>query len=147
MWFKHPLLRLAITGSIGLLFGLGLLLSGMANPHKVMGFLDIAGSWDPSLAVVMLGAITIGSLGFAWAKRHRHALLGTAMQLPQATHIDKPLIIGALLFGCGWGLAGYCPGTAWVAMANGQYDALIFIVAMLVGMRLYRWFDAARAKP
>lgn len=138
-------MRQLITVAIGFVFGCGLLLSGMANPNKVLGFLDITGQWDPSLAMVMLGAITIASIGFAWAKRHTIAVLGQAMQLPKATVIDKPLIIGSLLFGTGWGVAGFCPGTAWVATAAGNGDAALFFLAMLIGMRLFSWFDTTRS--
>ncbi len=122
---------------VGLLFGLGLIISGMTNPAKVIGFLDLFGAWDPSLAFVMAGAILIGSVGFALAKKRHRSLLGAPMHLPTATKLDKRLLLGSLAFGVGWGIAGFCPGPAIVSAAAGQPKAWIFLVAMLVGMTLY----------
>ncbi len=122
---------------VGLLFGLGLIVSGMTNPAKVIGFLDLAGAWDPSLAFVMGGAILIGSGGFALAKKRQRSLLGAPMQLPTSTKLDKRLLLGSLAFGIGWGIAGFCPGPAVVSAAAGQPKAWIFVAAMLVGMVLY----------
>lgn len=119
----------------GLLFGLGLLLAGMANPAKVQAFLDLAGAWDPSLMLVMGGAIAIAAPAFAWAKRHQRTLLGASLELPQARHLDRRLLLGAALFGAGWGMAGICPGPALVLLAQGK--ALIFVLAMLAGMGLH----------
>ncbi|MEZ0197860.1 DUF6691 family protein [Pseudomonas qingdaonensis] len=102
----------------GLLFGMGLLLSGMANPTKVLGFLDLAGQWDPSLALVMVGAIGVALLPMAWARQHAVSLLGGAMQLPARRDIDRRLVGGSLIFGIGWGLAGVCPGPALVLLAG-----------------------------
>jgi len=128
-----------ITAALaGVIFGIGLLLSGMANPVKVLGFLDLAGRWDPSLAMVMGGAIAVGVVGFAIAKRRTHSLLKLPMQLPTATVIDRRLLIGSALFGIGWGLAGICPGPALVSLAMGVPQAVAFVVAMLVGMQLSR---------
>jgi len=121
----------------GLVFGLGLLVSGMADPQKVLGFLDIAGTWDPSLALVMGGAIALGLPGFALARRRSRSLLGAPMQLPARQTIDAPLLFGSALFGIGWGLAGYCPGPALVGTAAGLGSAAIFSMAMLAGMLLY----------
>ena len=121
----------------GLLFGLGLILSGMTDPGKVLGFLDLFGLWDPSLALVMGGAIAVGLVAFTVAKKRSMSLLGGAMQLPTQKQIDKRLVIGSLLFGAGWGVAGFCPGPALVSMASGQPKALIFVLAMLAGMALY----------
>lgn len=121
----------------GLLFGLGLMLSGMADPAKVIAFLDLAGAWDPSLAFVMLGAIAVASAGFHIAGKRSRTLLGDAMRLPAAGRIDRPLVLGSLAFGVGWGLAGYCPGPALAALLSGRAEPLIFVVAMLVGMMLY----------
>ncbi len=119
---------------VGLVFGLGLLLSGMTDPGKVLGFLDLFGQWDPSLAFVMGGAILVGFFAFALAKKRTSNLLGGALSLPKSSVIDKRLVIGSLLFGAGWGLAGFCPGPALVSMAAGQEKALIFVAAMVVGM-------------
>jgi len=125
----------------GLLFGLGLIVSGMANPAKVLGFLDLAGSWDPSLAFVMAGAIGVGVLAFAVARRRTVSLLGEAMKLPTSNHIDRRLIGGSVLFGVGWGIAGFCPGPGLAALGMGEVKALVFVVAMLVGMGLFEWFE------
>ena len=122
---------------VGLIFGLGLILSGMTDPGKVMGFLDIAGMWDPSLALVMGGAIAVGFFAFALAKKRTMNFLGGALHLPQSNQIDKPLVIGAMMFGAGWGLAGFCPGPALVSLASGQIKAALFVVLMLVGMQVF----------
>lgn len=118
----------------GLLFGLGLLLSGMTDPGKVQGFLDLAGAWDPSLAFVMGGGVLVGLMAFGIAKKRDTSLLGAAFHWPHITQIDKPLVIGSLLFGVGWGLAGFCPGPALVTLAAGYDKAVVFVLAMLVGM-------------
>ena len=122
---------------VGLLFGLGLLLSGMTDPAKVIGFLDVLGAWDPSLALVMGGAITVGFFGFAVAKKRTTALLGGAMQLPAGRDIDRRLVIGGLVFGTGWGLAGFCPGPALVSVGAGHAQAVVFVLAMLMGMAVH----------
>jgi uncharacterized protein len=124
----------AIEFIVGLLFGWGLLLSGMTDPGKVQGFLDLFGAWDPSLAFVMGGAIVVGFFAFGLAKRRTRTFLGSALHLPTAADIDKPLVVGSLLFGAGWGLAGFCPGPAIVSMAAGQPKAAVFVAAMLAGM-------------
>jgi uncharacterized membrane protein YedE/YeeE len=121
----------------GLIFGLGLIVSGMANPAKVIGFLDLAGRWDPSLAFVMGGAIGVGVVGFAMARRRTRSLLGAPMQLPASTELSKRLVLGSLAFGIGWGLAGFCPGPAIVSAAAGYGKAWIFVLAMIVGMMLF----------
>ena len=121
----------------GLLFGLGLITSGMANPAKVLGFLDLAGDWDPSLAFVMVGAIAIGSCGFAVAGRRARALLGQPIRLPETAPIDARLIGGSALFGLGWGLAGICPGPGVVLLGAGLTKGLIFCLAMVGGMTLF----------
>ena len=125
----------------GLVFGLGLILSGMANPAKVLGFLDVAGSWDPSLALVMLGAIAVGLLAFTAARRRTKSLLGLPMRLPSSTDIDGRLLGGGLLFGIGWGIAGFCPGPALVAVGMGELKAVVFVVAMLLGMGIYELLE------
>jgi uncharacterized membrane protein YedE/YeeE len=122
---------------VGLLFGLGLIISGMTDPGKVIGFLDISGAWDPSLALVMAGAIALGFFAFAIAKKRTINFLGGALHLPKSNQIDKPLIIGAVLFGAGWGLAGFCPGPALVSMASGQVKGALFMVFMVAGMQLF----------
>ena len=135
----------------GLVFGLGLILSGMTDPSKVIGFLDLAGRWDPSLAFVMGGAILVGVVAFQFAKGHEKSLLGDTMHLPTARKVDRRLVLGSLAFGTGWGLAGYCPGPALVAVAQGGTQPLIFVAAMLAGMALYeiqdRWAAAPPQKP
>ena len=128
---------------VGLLFGLGLLLSGMTDPAKVIGFLDLFGSWDPSLAMVMGGAILVGIFGFAVAKKRTTALLGGAMQLPTNRDIDRRLVIGGLVFGTGWGLAGFCPGPALVSAGAGHVQAIVFLVSMVAGMAVHE-FSALR---
>jgi hypothetical protein len=122
----------------GLLFGFGLIVSHMADPEKVLGFLDVAGPWDPSLAFVMGGAVGIGTIAFALARRRTRSLLGAPLAWPAATRIDRPLIAGSALFGIGWGLAGFCPGPALVTAAGGQPKAWVFAAAMLAGMALHR---------
>jgi hypothetical protein len=129
----------------GLVFGLGLILAGMADPAKVLGFLDLAGAWDPSLALVMGGALAIGLVAFAVAKRRTASLLGQPMRLPTARRIDARLVGGSLLFGIGWGLAGFCPGPALVALGMGEAKALVFVVAMLAGMGLFELIERLRA--
>ena len=119
---------------VGLIFGIGLIFAGMTDPSKVIGFLDIAGNWDPSLAFVMGGAILVGFIAFRFAKKRTTNFIGGAMHLPTKNDIDRRLIIGSLLFGAGWGLAGFCPGPALVSMASGQAQALTFVAAMVVGM-------------
>ncbi|WBY03660.1 hypothetical protein PE066_09045 [Ramlibacter tataouinensis] len=131
----------AIEFLVGLLFGWGLLLSGMTDPGKVQGFLDVAGAWDPSLAFVMGGAIAVGFFAFALARKRTRTLLGGALQLPTARDIDKPLVVGSLIFGAGWGLAGFCPGPGLVAMAAGNGKALVFVAAMVVGMLGFELLD------
>lgn len=134
----------------GLLFGIGLLLSGMTDPGKVLGFLDLFGTWDPSLALVMGGAILVGFFAFAVAKQRTTNFLGGALQLPTAKHIDRRLLIGGLLFGAGWGLAGFCPGPGIVSMFSGQAKGAVFVLAMVAGMLLFeaaeRFIHAPRAQ-
>ena len=125
----------------GLVFGLGLIISGMADPSKVLGFLDLAGNWDPSLAFVMGGALLVGSLAFPFAVKRPQSLLGEAMRLPTATKIDWRLVLGSLTFGVGWGLAGYCPGPALVSLAQGGAKPLLFFVAMIAGMLIFELLE------
>lgn len=135
-----------IAFASGLVFGLGLIVSGMANPAKVLGFLDLAGTWDPSLAFVMGGAVLITAAGFAVLRRRRASLTGEPLRWPTATRIDLRLALGSLAFGAGWGLAGFCPGPALVAAAAGVPQALIFVAAMLVGMAIYSALEAFRSR-
>jgi uncharacterized membrane protein YedE/YeeE len=131
----------------GLIFGLGLILAGMANPAKVIAFLDLAGAWDPSLALVMGGAIAVASGAFAFAGKRARSILGAPMQLPTRRDIDPRLIIGSVAFGAGWGLAGFCPGPALVALGAGLPKAVIFVGAMLVGMLAYELINRALTAP
>jgi uncharacterized membrane protein YedE/YeeE len=125
----------------GLVFGLGLIVSGMANPAKVLGFLDLSGAWDPSLAFVMAGAIAVGMVAFMLARRRTVSILGAEMRLPSARHIDRRLIAGSLLFGIGWGIAGFCPGPGLVALGMGEVKGLVFVAAMLAGMGIFELFE------
>ncbi len=127
----------ALEFFVGLLFGLGLVASGMTDPGKVIGFLDLAGAWDPSLMLVMGGAILVGVFAFAVARKRTVSFLGSAMHLPNREDIDARLVLGSLVFGAGWGLAGFCPGPAVVAAGAGNPSALVFAVAMLAGMLVH----------
>jgi hypothetical protein len=148
----------------GLVFGLGLILAGMSNPAKVINFLDISALWkpiwvataingeksgtpvlwDPSLAFVMLGAISISAIAFAIAKKRALSLLGLPIQIPTSRMIDKRLVLGSLTFGVGWGLSGICPGPAIVLLGIGSIKGLTFVLAMLAGMSIYEWLEAYR---
>jgi uncharacterized protein len=130
----------------GLLFGLGLIVSGLANPAKVLGFLDIAGKWDPSLALVMCGAIAVASVAYASARKRTASALGLPMQFSGARTIDARLIGGSIVFGVGWGLAGFCPGPALVAMGAGYAKAAVFVAAMLAGMALFELIERNRPR-
>ncbi len=134
---KHRISEFAV----GLIFGIGLILSGMTDPGKVLGFLDLFGAWDPSLALVMGGAILVGIFAFALAKKRTTTFLGGVLQLPNSNDIDKRLLVGGLLFGTGWGLAGLCPGPAIVSLGAGEPKAAVFVLAMLIGMVLFEWSE------
>ncbi len=127
---------------VGLLFGVGLLISGMTDPAKVQGFLDIAGAWDPSLAFVMGGGVLVGLVGFTVAKKRTRSFLGSAMHLPTSRDIDRRLVLGGLTFGAGWGLAGFCPGPGLVAMGAGVPEAALFVVAMVAGMLVFELMES-----
>lgn len=131
---------------IGLLFGAGLILSGMTDPSKVLGFLDLFGSWDPSLALVMGGAILVGIIAFTLARKRTRNFFGGALQLPTARHIDRRLVVGSLTFGAGWGLAGFCPGPALVSFSAGQPKAIVFVLAMLVGMLAFELAERCKSR-
>jgi uncharacterized membrane protein YedE/YeeE len=129
----------------GLLFGFGLIVSGMANPEKVLGFLDLAGLWDPSLAFVMGGAILVGLFAFTIAHKRTLSFLGLSMKLPTDRTIDRRLVIGSLMFGAGWGIAGFCPGPALVALGAGEVKAVVFVASMVTGMILFEFLERRRA--
>ncbi len=128
----------------GLIFGIGLLLSGMANPAKVLNFLDLAGHWDPSLAFVMGGAVAVGLLGYRLALRLAKPLSADKFHVPAARPVDPTLVIGAAIFGVGWGLIGFCPGPALVSLTLGAPATLVVVPAMLVGITLAAWIKKPR---
>jgi uncharacterized membrane protein YedE/YeeE len=128
----------------GLIFGLGLLLGGMANPAKVLGFLDLSGAWEPSLGFVMAGAIAVAILPFNWARKQKKSLLGSPMQLPVKRELDSRLIGGSLLFGVGWGIAGICPGPAVAILLTGHWQIIVFVLAMLAGILLFSVIENRR---
>jgi uncharacterized membrane protein YedE/YeeE len=128
----------------GLIFGLGLIISGMANPAKVLAFLDVSGHWDPSLAFVMAGAILVAFFAFLYAARRKNTLLGKELKLPTASKIDRRLVLGSIVFGTGWGVAGFCPGPALVGLGMGSTKALLFVLAMLAGMGLFELLERRR---
>ncbi len=129
----------------GLIFGLGLIVSGMTNPAKVLGFLDLAGLWDPSLTLVLIGAIAVGLVAFTAVKKRSLSLLGLPVHMPTAKQIDRRLVAGGLTFGVGWGLAGICPGPAVVLVGAGIPQALIFVAAMLAGMGIFELLERRKS--
>ena len=129
---------------VGLLFGAGLIVSGMTDPFKVIGFLDVTGPWDPSLAFVMGGAVLVGLVAYRIAGRRAAAVLGEPMRLPATTVVDRRLVLGSLVFGIGWGLAGFCPGPALAALGAGYGKAAVFVAAMVAGMALYELAERRR---
>lgn len=129
----------------GLVFGVGLILSGMSNPAKVQNFLDLAGRWDPSLAFVMAGAIAVGVVAFAIAKRRKLSFLGVPIQWPAQTGVTTRLVVGSAVFGIGWGLAGFCPGPALVVLGAGYPKAVGFVAAMIAGMLAFELIERARS--
>lgn len=132
-------MRLIVHGAIsGALFGLGLAVSGMTDPDKVLNFLDLAGHWDPSLALVMGGALAVALPGFAWVRRRGRTLSGEPLPAPPAAAIDRRLLLGSALFGVGWGIAGYCPGPALANLAHGTVESFVFVLALLAGSQLAR---------
>ena len=126
----------------GVLFGFGLLVSGMTDPEKVQGFLDVFGAWDISLALVMGGGLLVAFFGVLLAKRQKSSWIGTSIDMPSKTIITKKLLIGAMLFGIGWGLVGICPGPGIVLLGTGQWQAYVFIPAMMIGMLIYQWLES-----
>lgn len=139
------MMRMLTSLIAGLVFGIGLIISGMTNPAKVLGFLDLTGLWDPSLALVMGGAIAVGVLAFQIARKRSKSLLGDPMRLPSATQVDRRLLLGGLAFGVGWGLAGFCPGPALASLATGGVKPAIFTAAMIAGMVIYELLERASA--
>ena len=136
-----------ITLLAGVIFGLGLIISGMINPAKVIGFLDVTGKWDPSLAFVMAGAISFAYVGFKFVGLKKETIFDDPIHLPGTTNVSKELIIGSLLFGAGWALAGFCPGPALVALGAGYKEAFIFVMAMIVGMYIHdHLFEACKKR-
>jgi uncharacterized protein len=130
----------------GLVFGIGLIVSGMVNPAKVLGFLDLAGAWDPSLALVMAGAVVVSAGAFALAGRRASTLIGNPMVLPVTRVIDARLVLGSLAFGVGWGLVGFCPGPALAALGAGKLKAVVFVAAMLAGMLVFELAERTRSR-
>lgn len=126
----------------GLIFGFGLILSGMANPKKILDFLDVTGQWDPSLLFVMMGALAVSFFAFRYASTVETTCLQQKIQLPTATDLDKRLVLGSVAFGLGWGIAGYCPGPALTSLLTGQIEPVIFVLAMLSGMGLFALLES-----
>jgi uncharacterized membrane protein YedE/YeeE len=143
-------MQLVVALLAGLLFGIGLIVSGMTDPGKVLGFLDLAGNWDPSLLFVMGGAVLVASIGFRLARRRGHTPFGAPIKLPAATAIDRRLVLGSVVFGAGWGIAGFCPGPALASLGTGRTEPLLFCLAMVAGMVLFElaeWLRARSLKP
>ena len=132
------------AGVAGLVFGVGLIVSSMFNPAKVLAFLDLAGRWDPSLAFVMAGAVAVAAIAFAIAGRRKLTLLGEPLQLSSASNIDSRLVLGGLTFGVGWGLVGLCPGPALVVLGTGELKAIVFAAGMLAGMLVFEFLEHLR---
>ena len=139
-------MRLVFVYLIGLVFGLGITISGMVNPAKVLNFFDVTGAWDPSLAFVMGGALATTFVGYRFVLRRTHPVLAQAFKVPTRVDIDIPLITGAVIFGLGWGIAGFCPGGALPALGTGQIGVVIFTLAMLSGLLTTRFFLNRSAK-
>lgn len=135
-----------ISWLLGLVFGLGLILSGMSDPAKVLGFLDVAGLWDPSLGFVMAGAIGVAFFPFQRSRKRDKSLLGVALSKSDNTNVDMPLLLGSGLFGIGWGLSGFCPGPALVGLGTGYLAAAAFVVAMIFGMEIHNWLLEAEIR-
>jgi len=134
-------MQTAIALIVGLVFGVGLIVSRMIDPSKVLGFLDVAGAWDPSLAFVMGGAVLVATIAFGVAVKRSRTLLGDALRLPATTAIDRRLLLGGVVFGVGWGLAGYCPGPALASLVTGGAKPLVFVVSLLAGMALFELLE------
>ena len=128
----------------GLLFGLGLAISQMVNPEKVLDFLDVSGNWDPSLALVMAGAVGVAMLAFRFVLKRKQPLFDDEFHLPRLTKVDRRLLVGSAIFGLGWGIGGYCPGPGIAALSAGSVEALVFVAGMAVGSAMYRRLAAPR---
>jgi uncharacterized membrane protein YedE/YeeE len=139
-------MAIVISLLLGMTFGLGLILAGMTDPAKVLAFLDIAGNWDPSLALVMGGAIGVAAPAYALARRRATTWMGTPVPFEASTPVDSSLLVGSIVFGIGWGLSGFCPGPALVGLGAGYLPATAFVIAMVFGMEAYEWLLAARAR-
>lgn len=133
----HPTLAPLLSLLSGLVFGIGLIYAGMSNPAKVLAFLDIAGDWDPSLALVMAGALAVSAISFYYAKKSGMTFLNTPIDLPENTLIDKRLVLGSIIFGVGWGIAGICPGPALVLVGTGNDNGFVFFISILIGFAIY----------
>jgi uncharacterized protein len=144
---KSPL-AILLQFLIGLLFGAGLVIAGMSNPQKVLNFLDIAGiangTWDPSLAFVMGGAVVVTFIGYRLVWKRERPIFDTKFHVPTSTTIDAPILLGPAIFGIGWGLSGFCPGPAFTALGTGQTNAMLFVAVMLLGMLAARSFAARK---
>ena len=139
-------MQLLIAFGTGLVFGIGLLVSGLANPAKVLAFLDLGGAWDPSLLFTMGGAVAVAAVAFRSARQRGRTLLGAAIRLPVATGIDRRLVLGSVVFGIGWGLAGFCPGPAIASLAAGSTKPLLFVLAMVTGMGIFELAEWLRRR-
>ena len=135
-----------VSFAAGLIFGFGLVFSGMTDPGKVKGFLDVAGLWDPSLAFVMAGAVLVAAAAFRLAGRRGRTFFGHALELPSRRDLDARLVLGSVVFGVGWGLGGFCPGPAVVSFASGVGPAALFVGAMLAGMLIFAVLERVRPR-
>lgn len=138
---KYAQMQTLVAFLVGLLFAIGMGISGMTQPQKVIGFLELGPGWDPSLMFVMGGALIVHTLSYRLIRGRKSPLLDTQWHVPQSKEITKPLIIGSALFGLGWGLGGYCPGPGIASVGAGQMTALVFVIAMLAGMFAFRFYD------
>ncbi|UXR65011.1 YeeE/YedE family protein [Bdellovibrio bacteriovorus] len=143
---KRQIQQAVLAFMAGLVFAVGLAVSGMTQPQKVIGFLQLGEGWDPSLMFVMIGAIPVHMISYRWMRGRPSPLFDTQWHVPQSKDITKPLLIGAGLFGLGWGLGGFCPGPGLTSLGAGQMSAVYFVPAMLVGMGLYRLYSQKIAK-
>jgi len=141
----HARAQNASALAAGLLFGLGLAISQMVNPEKILDFLDVTGDWDPSLALVMAGAVGVAMLAFRFVLKRKQPLFDDDFHLPRLTKVDRSLLVGSAIFGLGWGIGGYCPGPGIAALSTGSVEALVFVAGMALGSVLYRRLAAPRA--